>query len=185
MFSCKTSELLRMKTRAELAGKKCLLIKYCLDNRYDAPSDRPFPQGFGLLKTHNMNTASALISSGKSLTQTLDFDLSNYSDIFIDEVQFFDDAPEVCDNLAERGFNVVACGLNGDYLQRPFSSVSRLIPLVDKLTFLTAVDTSTGQDAPFSLRIVENDQLEVIGGADTYVAGDRSSRRKYNKVETQ
>ena len=35
MFSGKTTELIRRYTRYELAGKKCILIKYSKDTRYD------------------------------------------------------------------------------------------------------------------------------------------------------
>ena len=52
---------------------------------------------------------------------------------------------------------VEAYGLNGDFEQKPFEQVSRLIPLCDSLTkYLTAIDKINGKDAPLLLDKIDS-----------------------------
>ena len=173
MFAGKTTELLKLKDRAEIAGRKCLLIKYCQDTRYSSNTE-------SVLVTHSHQSAVAVVSAGKSLQQTLNsINYTDYHVILIDEIQFYDDGAEVCDQLANKNHQVIVSGLNGDYLRQPFTTISKLIPKIEQITYLTAIDSRTGRDASFSMRITTSDTQEVIGGAETYQAVDRST---YNIV---
>jgi len=165
MFAGKTTELLRRKRRAELAGKKCLLIKYYGDNRYDETK----------IVTHDHITENAIISAGNSLKKTIDIiaNLENYHCIFIDEIQFYQDGAQICDYLANSGFDVTVCGLQGDYQRNIFQCISDLIPKVEEIVHLTAIDKMTGNDATFTARITSELEQEVIGGGDKYMATDR------------
>jgi len=70
---------------------------------------------------------------------------------------------------------VIASGLDGDFLQKPFGDICRLISFSDKLTRLKAVCSLSPdyRDAPFSRRIVASDKTELIGTDDSYIAVSR------------
>ena len=167
-----TSELIRLKTRAEIGGKKCLVIKYCKDNRHDETK----------LSTHDLIKAEAIPSIGNSLKNTIDkvLDLKQYNSIYVDEIQFYTDGSEICDQLANAGYDVVVSGLQGDFERKPFGCVPFIIPLAEKITHLTAVDPKTGNDAPFTARYTKEKELELIGATDKYLSVDRSHYYELN-----
>ena len=161
MFSGKTTELLRIYNRYNIANKKCVLIKYKNDNRYgDADS----------VVTHSNNTQNA------------HFICTHLSDIFktplileadvicVDEIQFYPDADVICDIWANNGKYVVVSGLNGDYNREPFEITSKLIPKAEKITLLTAICKETGKEAHFTKRKTDNKSKLLIGGEETYGA---------------
>jgi thymidine kinase len=165
MFAGKTGELLRRKRRAELANKKCLMIKYYKDTRYSVDK----------IATHDMITSDAVISDGNSLGATVGKvdNLSQYQCVFVDEIQFFTDGAEVCDHLANMGMDVTVCGLQGDYNRVIFPTIAKLIPMTETFVPLTAIDSVTGHDASFTARITQETGQEIIGGKDKYIATDR------------
>ena len=176
MYSGKTSELLRRYIRYKLGGKKCLIIKYRGDTRYDEEK----------LVTHNLIKENAF-----SCTELLDYDsiINDYDVILIDEIQFYKDASIYCDKWANEDKIIEVCGLNGDFLRKPFEQISLLIPLADEITHLKAVDKSNGSDAPFTVRLSNENKQEIIGGDELYQAMDRGNYLKYtifkslNKLE--
>lgn len=171
MYSGKTSLLLSRQRRYEIGGKKCLIIKYSLDTRYD---DK-------MLVTHNQNKKEAL---SVNLLSHVDNLINNYNVILIDEIQFYKDASFMCDRWANQGKIVEGYGLNGDYRRKPFEQISELIPLADNITHLTAIDKHTGKDAPFTFRLGKEIEQEVIGGEDLYEALSRDTYiNKYSSNE--
>ena len=162
MFSGKTSELYRRYNRYKLAGKKCVLIKYSNDNRYSENK----------IVTHDNNHYDAIKCSNlKEIENITDI----YDVICIDEIQFYSDAAEYCDKWANHGKIIEVCGLNGNYKREPFNQISLLIPIVENITFLTAIDEKTGEEACFTKRIIDSDELEIIGGKETYIACSRET----------
>lgn len=162
MYSGKTTTLLLRKKRYEIGGKKCIIIKYIKDTRYD---------GKNIISTHTLTKEKALCTD---LLKKMEENINNYDVIFIDEIQFYKDAAEICDKWANN--KIVECyGLNGDYKRQPFEQISKLIPLCDNITHLTAIDKNNGKDAPFTKRLVANNNQELIGGKDMYIALSRES----------
>ncbi len=166
MYSGKTTSLIRLKNRATIAGKKCLVIKYHKDDRYDDQR----------LATHDMITEDAVKSVGNNLANTISTveDLDTYQVILIDEVQFYTDGADTCDQLASLGYEVIVCGLQGDFKREPFGCIPRLVSKADIIEHITAIDAETGEEAPFTARITDDTEQEVIGGKDKYIAVCRS-----------
>lgn len=164
MYSGKTSELLRRFRRYQLAGKKCILIKYSKDNRYDNEK----------IVTHDNYQLKALKCNK---LENIQEKIKQYDVICIDEIQFYTDAVFFCDKMANNGKIIEVCGLNGNYKREPFEQISLLIPKIENITFLTAIDEKTGKDACFTKRIINSNELELIGGKETYMA---CSRHTYN-----
>lgn len=174
MFAGKTSELLRLKTRSDLSGFKTLLVKYKGDTRYDIHENDKN------LYTHNKNFSEAYISF--SLNELLSDEMNIYDCFFIDEIQFYKDADVVVNKLADNGKHVIVSGLQGDYNRNIFPIISKLIPLSDKITHLTAIDTITKTDASFTLRMVNDSKFEIIGGSELYMAVSRQTYNNHYKT---
>jgi thymidine kinase len=162
MFSGKSTILLTRYRRYQIAGKSCLLVKYSKDLRYDDSETR--------LVTHDGISYQA--TSCQRLSELDDF-IKDYDVICVDEIQFYEDAAEHCDRWANDGKIIEVCGLNGDYRRKPFEQISLLIPLADDLMHVKAVCRTTGKDAPFSMRLTNEEEQEVIGSTDKYQAVSR------------
>lgn len=158
MFAGKTETLITHARRHILAKKKIILIKYANDTRYTVDE----------ICSHNRNSIKATFAC-KELKEVCEKQEVKDSDvILIDEVQFFNDAPEVCDKLANNGKIVVAAGLNGNYLREEFPVISRLIPLSEEFISLNAICSVCGETAYFTKRIVIGNEIELIGGTESY-----------------
>lgn len=86
-------------------------------------------------------------------------------------VEQFPDLVSFSDEMANRGKTVIIAALDGTYQRKPFGHVLELIPLAESVIKLSAVCMGCRKrDAAFSHRISAEKQVEVIGGADKYVA---------------
>lgn len=170
MYSGKTTELINRYTKYTIGGKKCLMIKYKNDTRYD---------------NENVTTHSGIKINGfvcDYLFQANNL-INDYDVICIDEIQFYNDAHIFCDLWALKGKLVEVSGLNGTFERKPFPIISLLIPLAEKITFLTAVCKENGKKAYYSKLINSsevddaklNNNYEIIGGENIYVAANRCS----------
>ena len=92
--------------------------------------------------------------------------------IGIDEGQFFHDIVTWCEAMANSGKIVLVAALDGTFQRKPFCDILSLVPLAEEVTKLSAVCMSCFQDASFSKRITieDGETVEVIGGADKYMA---------------
>ena len=93
-----------------------------------------------------------------------------YSVLAIDEGQFFPDLADMCDRWASQGKSVIVAALDGTFQREPFPVIMALIPRAEEVIKLTAICVGCGADAAFSRRLSDETDVEVIGGADKYVA---------------
>jgi len=169
MFSGKTDELLRHLRRAEIAGRRIVLIRPAVDDRTPAGTVASRSGvAFAARSVPDSSAIPAIVSTERA------------SLVAIDEAQFFDPGlPEICELLAAEGRSVLVSGLDQDFLGRPFNSMPILLALADQVTKLTAICTVCGEDATRTQRMVsgrpaaKDDPLIVIGG----VADDRYEAR--------
>lgn len=83
----------------------------------------------------------------------------------------FPDLVSFSEEMANKGKTVIIAALDGTYQRKPFGHVLELIPLAESVIKLSAVCMGCcKRDAAFSHRISSEKQVEVIGGADKYVA---------------
>lgn len=164
MWSGKTSELLKRYRRSVISNKKCVMIKYKNDTRYDNT----------MVVTHDGLKINALVCE---YLVEVDKAVENYDVICIDEVQFYKDAHIFIDKWANSGKIIDACGLNGDFKRKCFNVISKLIPLADDIIYLRAICKETGNDAPYTgINIVVKDGVnEIIGGSELYSSMDRKT----------
>ena len=157
MFAGKTETLITYARKYLLSKKKVVLIKYLRDTRYGSE-----------ICSHNGNKVSATFECENLNSIKNTEEVKNADVVLIDEVQFFKDSPEVCDEFANDGKIVVLAGLNGTYKRGEFPVISKLIPLCEEFITLSAVCSRCGEDAHFTKRLVENESIELIGGTESY-----------------
>lgn len=95
---------------------------------------------------------------------------SNYSVIGIDEGQFFPDTVTFAETMANQGKIVIVAALDGDYRRAGFGNILQLVPLAESVIKLTAVCMTCFTEASYTKRIGIEQELEIIGGADKYMA---------------
>ncbi|KAJ8037266.1 Thymidine kinase, cytosolic [Holothuria leucospilota] len=161
MFSGKTTELVRRIKRYQIANYKCLLIKYAKDVRYDQTA----------VATHDRQTCNAV--SATRLSDLID-DAASHEVIGIDEGQFFPDCVEFAERLADMGRIVIVAALDGTFQREGFGNILNLVPLAENVIKLNAVCMTCFGEASYTKRLGHETALEVIGGADKYMAACRS-----------
>lgn len=97
-----------------------------------------------------------------------------YDVLGIDEAQFYDDIVEFSVMAAGQGKIVIMSSLNGQCIQVPFDTISRLIPLCEKVKKLSAICKLCSHNANYTFRTAamvsaEGDQNDFIGGAEAYI----------------
>ncbi|MFV2063956.1 MAG: thymidine kinase [Chloroflexota bacterium] len=172
MFSGKTDEMLRLIRRAEIAGRRVVLVRPAMDDRTEAGSvESRSGVGYKARAVRDSNEIPPMVSAERA------------SVVAIDEAQFFDDGlPEVAELLAAEGRSVLISGLDQDFLGRPFNSMPTLLALADQVSKLSAICTVCGADATRTQRMVggrpaaADDPLIVVGGMndDRYEARCRA-----------
>jgi len=102
----------------------------------------------------------------------------DYNAIFIDEIQFFDDAVMYCENWANKGLIIIAAGLSGTYKRTPFPIISELISKAEKIIIKDAICKETGKTANFTMKINNSGNIIDIGSEDKYKPVDRQTYMK-------
>lgn len=162
MFSGKTDEMLRLLRRAEIAGRRVILVRPTVDDR-TAPEVVESRSGvaFRARAVVDSSEIPALVSRERS------------SVVAIDEAQFFDQGVvEIAELLAAEGRMVILAGLDQDFLGRSFGPMPQLLALADEVTKLTAICTVCGAEATRTQRLVggrpagRDEPLIVVGGLD-------------------
>ena len=155
MFSGKSTEIIRLIHRYKKINKKLLILNNSLDQRY----------GECVISTHDKQQVAC--KSLDSLIPIMDTDDYTTSEvIIIEEAQFFKDLFEFATKSADlHNKIVIVSGLDGDYKRQPFGDILKLIPhaeVVKKLSALCIL-CNNGDEANFTQRLVNSDELELIG----------------------
>ena len=91
-----------------------------------------------------------------------------YDVVGIDEGQFFEDIVDFSQDLANSGTIVIVAALDSTFQRKPFGNIINLVPLAEKVYKLTAVCVYCTQPAAFTQRTIESQEVELIGGAESY-----------------
>ena len=169
MFSGKTEELLRRVKRAKIAKQKIKIFKPKKDVRYDKRK----------VISHDQNSIKSkpVSNPGKIIKLSEKFEV-----IGIDEAQFFDDSlVDVCNELANLGKRVIVSGLDMDYKGKPFGPMPNLLAIAEYVTKVHAVCSKSGKMASYTHRIVDSDDLILLGDTKKYQA---LSRKEFIKSKT-
>lgn len=165
MFSGKSEELIRRIRRADFAQMKITAFKHRVDNR----------MSIEFINTHSGDKFKAVaLEKPEDIKH---FVTEETQVIAIDEVQFFSMAiiPIILE-LVENGKKVIVAGLDLDFRGVPFGPIPPLMAIADKITKLTAVCMTCGNDAHYSQRLIDgraakfDDPVIMVGAEDVYQA---------------
>lgn len=159
MFSGKSEELIRRLRRATIARKRVQVFKPSLDTRYSECE----------IVTHaDARMQSEPVGSAREILSKID---GRTEVIGIDESHFFGpDLVSVAEELADDGKRVIIAGLDTDYLGRPFPPMPELLAVAESITKTLAICVRCGNPAKNSQRLVESEQLLLVGAAGSYEA---------------
>ncbi len=159
MFSGKSEELIRRLRRANIARKKVQVFKPAIDTRY-SESD---------IVTHaEIRMRSEPVNSVTELLDRLDWKTEV---VGIDEANFFGSGlVAVVDQLANGGKQVIVAGLDTDYMGRPFAPMPDLLALAESIMKTLAICMCCGAPAKHTQRLIESDELILVGAAGSYEA---------------
>lgn len=169
MFSGKSTELIRKLTRAQIAGKRVLLLKPSIDNRYHAND---------VVSHDGRSFAATSVSNVSDLVSLVSED--GYDVVGFDEAQFFTaDFHNLAEEIANAGGHVILAGLSTDFMGRPWAVMSPSIARADVVEHLTAVCVVCGSDATRNQRLVNGQpatsgELTAVGGTEAYEARCRT-----------
>src|ERR1700746_61499 len=159
MFSGKSEELIRRLRRAEIARQRLQIFKPSIDERY-AANEIVSHSGLGI-PSDAVSKAAEIMDKLQPRTEV----------VGIDEAQFLgDELVEVCTKLANLGKRVIVAGLDTDYRGRPFEPMPRLLAVAEEITKLLAICVRCGNPAVHTQRLVESDELIVVGASEAYEA---------------
>lgn len=152
MFSGKTTEIVRLLTRHQIAGEKVLLCRHRTDTR-------------GIL-THtplSHKLEEIFLDSLAELQKINDFE--SYKVIGVDEGQFFPNLARDVSLLANNGYEIIIAGLNATSEQSPFEEIQKVIPIAEKITKLNSVCMKCGNDfASFTYYKGKHKEGDVLVG---------------------
>jgi thymidine kinase len=159
MFSGKSEELIRRLGRARIARKRVQVFKPAIDDRYSA--DEIVSHGDRRMKSDAVTGAREILIKLDWRTQVIGIDESNF---------FGPDLVAVATQLADAGKQVLIGGLDTDYLGRPFPPMPDLLCLAESITKTLAICMRCGNPAKHTQRLVESNELIVVGAAGMYEA---------------
>lgn len=152
MYASKSTELLRLLKREIDQGRPVLCVKPELDTRRDL--SRVTTHSGRRMEATRVSTSLDLLPLVEEKGVTL---------LGIDEAQFFDsELPAACEALTAAGVDVYACGVNLDYLGRPFGVMPTLMAQADSIDHRVAFCTVCGHPATRSYRVPEKDQGDQV-----------------------
>lgn len=159
MFSGKSEELIRRLRRAEIARQRVQIFKPGLDERY---SDAH------IVSHSELRIRSEAVRDAADIESRLD---RRTEVIGIDEAQFLGmELVDLVVRLADIGKRLIVAGLDTDYLGRPFHPMPELLAVADEITKTLAICMQCGNPAKHTQRLVQKEDLIVVGAAGVYEA---------------
>lgn len=159
MFSGKSEELMRRLRRAMIARRRVQVFKPVIDTRYSANE---------IVSHGDIRMKSEIVDSAADILKVLDW---RTQVVGIDEANFLGpELVEVANQLADSGKQVLLAGLDTDFMGRPFAPVPELLAHAESITKTLAICMRCGNPAKHTQRLVESDDLIVVGAAGMYEA---------------
>jgi thymidine kinase len=159
MFSGKSEELIRRLRRAMIARRRVQVFKPVIDARYSR--DEIVSHSDARLPSEVIDGVSRILELTNPRTQVVGIDEANFLGAGL---------IEVAGKLADSGKQVVIAGLDTDYMGRPFAPIPDLLCLAESITKTLAICMRCGNPAKHTQRLVESDDLIVVGAAGMYEA---------------
>ena len=159
MFSGKSEELIRRLRRAMIARRRVQVFKPAIDDRYSKDE---------IVSHADVRMKSVAVKGAADILEQLDW---RTQVVGVDEANFMGPTlVDIANQLADSGKQVIIAGLDTDYLGRPFSPVPELLAQAESITKTLAVCMRCGNPAKHTQRLVESEDLIVVGATGMYEA---------------
>jgi len=159
MFSGKSEELIRRLRRALIARKRVQVFKPAIDVRYSENE---------IVSHVDSRMPSEIVGGAPEILTRLDW---RTQVVGIDEANFLGPAlVEVAQQLADSGKQVIIAGLDTDYTGKPFPPIPDLLCVAESITKTLAICLRCGNPAKHTQRLVESEDLIVVGAGGMYEA---------------
>src|SRR5947209_6429689 len=159
MFSGKSEELIRRLRRTEIARQRVQIFKPGIDQRYSDDH---------IVSHSELRIRSEGVRDAADVQARLDL---RTEVIGMDEAQFLgNDIIDLAVRLADMGKRIIIAGLDTDYLGRPFHPMPELLAVADEITKTLAICMQCGNPAKHTQRLIESEDLVVVGAAGMYEA---------------
>ncbi|MDR3763088.1 MAG: thymidine kinase [Acidobacteriota bacterium] len=159
MFSGKSEELIRRLRRAEIARQRVQVFKPCVDRRYSEDQ---------IISHSDFKIASMGAKDAAEMETLID---PRTEVVGVDEAQFMGEGMvDLAVRLADMGKRVILAGLDTDYLGRPFHPMPELLAVADEIQKTLAICMQCGNPAKHTQRLVQSNELVVVGAAGMYEA---------------
>jgi thymidine kinase len=159
MFSGKSEELIRRLRRAMIARKRVQVFKPAIDTRYS--NDEIVSHADVRMKSEAVGSVQEVLTRLDWRTEVVGFDEANF---------LGPDLVELSNQLADSGKQVIIAGLDTDFMGRPFPPIPELLALAESITKTLAICMRCGNPAKHTQRLVESEDLIVVGAAGMYEA---------------
>lgn len=171
MFSGKSEELIRRMKRVQISGKKFIIFKPAIDDRYDANH----------VVSHDQRKLEAIITgidkaSVDRISQIVQRE--NPEVIGFDEGNFFDTSIiDAIKQWVSEGKRVIVAGLDTDFRGEAFGPMGELLAKADYVDKVKAICMKCkSQEAVMTQRLINgkpakrSDPVILVGGFDSYEA---------------
>ena len=172
MFSGKSEEMMRRLRRAEIAGRRVVIFKPRIDDRYDTAD---------IVSHAGARMRGVAVASVSELTASA----RAFEVVGIDEVQFFSsEVVAAVLALADAGVRVVAAGLDRDFRRLPFGPMPELLAHAEFVDKLQAVCHRCGGPATTTQRLVDgrpapySGETIIVGANEQYEARCRECHER-------
>ena len=159
MFSGKSEELIRRLRRALIARKRLQVFKPVIDQRYS--HDEIVSHADSRMKSEVVDSPADILTKLDWRTQVVGIDEANF---------LGPDLVDVAQQLANSGKQVLVAGLDTDYMGRPFAPIPDLLCVAESITKTLAICLRCGNPAKHTQRLVESNDLIVVGATGLYEA---------------
>ncbi len=178
MYSNKTTKMVgEINKLSDVQNKKALIINHCLDNRSNE-----------IISSHSSIHKLGSNIDTISTSQLSKVDVSDYTMIGIDEINFFDDEQDLIETIKlwiSQNKHIICAGLDGDARMKQFGYISSLLPISDSFIKLNAICVLCKQElidkneeltptnstpAPFTKKLSNITEIIDVGGKDKYIA---------------
>ena len=162
MFSGKTSALINVAKMNKLLERIVLIINFNEDSRYSESNK---------ITTHDGVSLNCVPCDKNILQMKSTKEYQKSEVICINEGQFFENLVTFCVDACREGKNVYICGLDGDFLKRPFGEILNLIPHCETVCKMQAIcmGCKNGTFASFTKRTIKSEELVLIGSTESYI----------------
>jgi len=150
---------MRRLRRAMIARKRVQVFKPVIDDRYSENE---------IVSHADRRMESEAVRNAAEILDRLDW---RAEVVGVDESNFFgQELVSIATQLADSGKQVIIAGLDTDYMGRPFPPMPDLLTLAESITKTLAICMRCGNPAKHTQRLVESNDLIVVGAAGMYEA---------------